>query len=133
MKRLLFLAYAMSGAGPTPACPAEETPEQIEARCSFVWEHPPFLEYADETGALRTCPPAEQPWFCEDYIAEGEPPFPGCVYEGGRDEWRALVCTGQTDTIPDDDPALGLFREAEPDSMEARKAALAIARVNSCD
>jgi len=23
-----------------------------------------------------------QPWFCEDYLAEGEPPFPGCVYEG---------------------------------------------------
>ena len=45
----------------------------------------------------------------------------------------ALICTGPTVDIPDDDPALELFREAEPDDIEARKIALAIERVNSCD
>lgn len=50
-----------------------------------------------------------------------------------EEEWRALVCTGPTENIPDDDPALELFREAEPDDLAVRKVALAIERVNSCD
>lgn len=35
--------------------------------------------YAPETG---------QPWSCEDHIAEGEAPWPGCKYEGGRSDLR---------------------------------------------
>ena len=33
---------------------------------------------------LATAPPEEQPWFCEEYIAVGDLPYPGCVWEGGR-------------------------------------------------
>lgn len=63
------------------------------------------------------------------YALIGAGPAPACPPE----DWRELVCNGPTENIPDDDPALELFRDAEPDSLEARKVALAIERVNSCD
>jgi hypothetical protein len=48
----------------------------------------------------------------------------------GSDEWRAILCNGPTEDIPDDDPGLALFTEG---TLEDRKVALAIERVNSCD
>lgn len=37
----------------------------------------------DETGPVCDRPEDEpgQPWFCEDYRADGAPPWPGCTYE----------------------------------------------------
>lgn len=79
----------------------------------------------------------EQPWFCEDYEAEGERPPKGCVREPGRESRvereRRLMCTGPTEIIADDDPALAFFRIDEGLSLATRKEALAIERVNSCD
>lgn len=46
---------------------------------------------------------------------------------------HALICTGPSEVIADNDPALELFREKEPNSLADRKVALAIERVNSCD
>lgn len=78
-----------------------------------------------------------QPWFCEDYEAEGEKAPKGCVREPGRESRmereRRLMCTGPTEVIADDDPALAFFRTDEGLSLETRKEALAIERVNSCD
>lgn len=79
----------------------------------------------------------EQPWFCGDYEAEGEEAPKGCVREPGRESRvereRRLMCTGPTEVIADDDPALAFFRTDEGLSLETRKEALAIERVNSCD
>lgn len=46
---------------------------------------------------------------------------------------RRLMCTGPTEVIADDDPALAFFRTDEGLSLATRKEALAIERVNSCD
>jgi len=48
----------------------------------------------------------------------------------GSEQWRAILCNGPTEDIPDDDPGLALFPEG---TLEDRKIALAIERVNSCD
>lgn len=48
------------------------------------------------------------------------------------DRERRLLCTGPTDFIPDDDPALEFFRIDEGLSLATRKEALAIERASSC-
>jgi hypothetical protein len=86
--------------------------------------------------ACEPKPAEEQPWFCEDDLADGQPLYEGCLYEGGRagspdmSQYRELVCRGSSEHIEDDDPGLVYFRNTG--SLEDSKVALAIERVNSC-
>jgi hypothetical protein len=85
---------------------------------------------------LAHCPPSERPDITplEGYIIdvcyerEGEAQQ-SCI----DDAKRQALCTGPTEVIADDDPALAFFRIDEGLSLETRKEALAIERVNSCD
>jgi len=79
---------------------------------------------------------AEQPWSCEDYLANDETPVEGCKREGRRDT-RATLCRGPVAVIADDDPGLALFADAldlsVPEDLEEAKVQLAFERGETCD
>jgi hypothetical protein len=90
----------------------------------------PFCVRCDvelNAAALRLCRSSRIPEWRETVTSFiKDKPMP----EPGSDEWRAILCNGPTEDIPDDDPGLALFSDG---TLEDRKVALAIERVNSCD
>lgn len=94
-----------------------------------------------------------QKWFCEDYLANDEKPFPGCVWEGRRPCWRddalaafagrflreaphlsaVIRAANENDAIIGNYDLSGNGEDVIEGLMGEARDALAIGRVNSCD
>lgn len=141
MKLALLALAALTVTTPAPAAdrPQGEVAslfaisEDLKKQAQLLYDIATDCEFCADDYPERA---VEQPWFCEDYEAEGEAAPKGCLREPGRESRvereSRLMCTGPTEVIADDDPALAFFRRDEGLSLETRKEALAMTRAG-CD